>query len=100
MYFRLWLFHLEQQHCEQSILSNVHNFGMDICHPLNCLIVTRNTLPLSLFFRPSLQLSSSFPPLLIVLPSFLPYNYVSLAPSLSFFLFLSLFLPSSLPLYL
>src|SRR6218665_880112 len=76
MHFRHWLFHIEQHHCEQSI----HNFGMDNPNTFNCLIFTRNTLPLS-----------STLPLFICLPPFLPFS-----PPLCLPIFLSSVLPPSL----
>src|SRR6218665_2742064 len=71
---------------------------MDIPNLLNCLILTRNTL--SLFFHPSLHLSSSHPPFSLL--SLRPY--ISLSYSLPLFLCLSIpptfslrpFLPPSL----
>src|SRR6218665_714094 len=96
MYFRHWLFHIEQQHCEQSILSII--FRMDNPNLLNCLILTETpslSLPPSLF-------SSIFLPLSPL--SLLPYIYISLFLHPSLFIFpsfsSSLLLSSSLPLYL
>ena len=59
MYFEHLLFHIEQQYREQSILSSVHNIGMDIPNLLNCLILSRAEpstkfchVPSTEYFRP------------------------------------------------
>src|SRR6218665_3211019 len=100
MYFRHWLFHLEQQHCEQSIYGPY--FGMDNPNLFKCSILTINKLP-SRFLPPSLHLYPSIPPAFSSLP-LLPYISLSYTPSLCSFLSLffltSFLLPSSFPLYL
>ena len=100
MYFRHWLFHLEQQHCEQSIYGPY--FGMANPNLLKCSILTINKLP-SRFLPPSLHLYPSIPPAFSSLP-LLPYISLSYTPSLCSFLSLffltSFLLPSSFPLYL
>ena len=77
----------------------VHNFGKDITNLLNCFILTRSTLPLSLFLPPSLHLhvSSSHPTPtpLSPLSSFLCLSFTLSLSSfpLSFFLVPSVVLP-------
>ena len=99
MYFRHWLFHKEQQHCEQSILS-ILEWTILICSTAYYSLETP-----SLSFPPSFSspifLSSSpcsiFPPLYL-LPYISLYYSIPLSSflPLSLFLFASIFLPSSL----
>src|SRR6218665_3558807 len=93
MYFRHLLFHIEHQHCEQSILTITLEWIF-----LNCSILTRDTLPLSSSTPLFIYLSPP-PPLFFPLSS-LPYISLLLHPSLPFFLSLFLlpspFLPSSI----
>src|SRR6218665_464791 len=90
MYFRHLLFHIEHQHCEQSILTITLEWIF-----LNCSILTRDTLPLS--SSTPLFISLSPPPPLFFPLSSLPYISLLLHPTLPFFLSLSLPPTLSLP---
>src|SRR6218665_277768 len=74
MYFRQWLFQIEQQH-------TVCNFEMEILNLLNCSVLAKNNP--SVFLHPSLYLSAVHPLLLRFLPLFFSSIPVSLIPSLS-----------------
>ena len=74
-----------------KVAYTVYNFGMDNLIPLHCLILTRNTLPLS----SSLPLFFYIPPFL----PFLPPSPHSLFFLLSFYLTPSIYIPFPLSLF-